>query len=97
MASTPRNSAAAIVTGPGTGSPYALGYDAGTNGDRYRYQSGSFTARTGTGSLDATFPDGTYTFKDLQGNLLAPCPLTGDVYPNVPQVLTVNGLTPTWE
>ena len=91
-----QNATGGSVTGPGAGSPYALGFKGDTDGDKYRYSTGSLAALIGAGGLNTLYPDGTYTFKDTQGNTLASLSLTGDVYPNVPQVLLVNGLTPTW-
>ena len=70
---------------------YTLGLEAGDNGeynDEYGYSSGAITDQA---TLDSIYPDGNYTLND--GNVAA---LTGDVYPNTPQVTLVNGVTPTW-
>lgn len=91
-----QNSVAGSVTGPGAGSPYVLGFDADSSENKYRYSSGSVAALTGAGGLNTVYPDGTYTVRDGSGNTLATLALTGDVYPNVPQITAVNGLTPTW-
>ncbi len=84
------------VSGPGAGSPYAYGFDAGSGGLKFRYASGSLAALTGAGGLNTLYPDGTYTIKDVNGNAVAIVALTGDVYPNVPKITAVNGNTPTW-
>ncbi|HEV3273033.1 MAG TPA: choice-of-anchor tandem repeat GloVer-containing protein [Candidatus Methylacidiphilales bacterium] len=80
---------AGSVTGP-TSTNYTLEFDAGDgNGSgQYKYSSGPVGSLA---ALNSTYPDGNYTLAD--GNVVA---LTGDAYPNAPQVTLVNGATPIW-
>jgi uncharacterized repeat protein (TIGR03803 family) len=77
-------------TGP-TSINYPLVYDnfggSDSNGN-YRYFSGEIGSQA---AMDSTYPDGNYRLAD--GNTAS---LTGDNYPNTPQLITVNGLPPIW-
>ena len=76
------------VAGPGSTS-LPLGYHADDGGSDYRYSSGAMTS---VSALNALAPNGTYTFP---GNIQVG--LTGDSYPAVTQILSVNGGTPVWD
>jgi uncharacterized repeat protein (TIGR03803 family) len=81
---------AGSTTAPGS-TVYPLSFDAeGGENDRgeYRYESGAIASQA---TMDTTYPDGTYTLAD--GHTVS---LTGDTYPNIPQILSVNGATPIW-
>ncbi len=73
-------------TGPAPGGSNLLTFNSTYND--YRFTSG---AEASQGALDAAYPDGSYTLSD--GTNVA---LTGDVYPNTPQLTAVNGTTPVW-
>jgi uncharacterized repeat protein (TIGR03803 family) len=79
---------AGSTTGPaGT---LTLAFDSGENNNygKYRFSSGPFLSQA---SMNTAYPDGSYTLAD--GNVAT---LTGDAYPNVPQITAVNGFPPIW-
>ena len=76
------------VTGPGSTS-FPLGFHADNDGSSYLYSSG---AAASSSVLDASHPDGSYTFP---GSLSVS--LTGGGYPAATKILTVNGGTPVWD
>ena len=75
------------ITGP-TSTAYTLLFNAQErSGGNYEYYSDPDSLST----LTSSYPDGTYTLSD--GVKVS---LSGDVYPNTPQVTLVNGHTPVW-
>lgn len=81
---------AGTVSGPSSSS-YPLVFTdtqgSGSGGDYY-YSGGAVSSLS---ALDGAYASGTYTFPDSQS-----VTLTGDTYPNIPQITLVNGATPTW-
>jgi uncharacterized repeat protein (TIGR03803 family) len=64
--------------------PYGGDNDTGN----FEFSSGAVASQA---TLDSTYANGNYTM--VNGTTVA---LTGSVYPNVPQVMSVNGGTPVW-
>jgi hypothetical protein len=84
-----QDAAAGSVTGPGGGLTLAFNSrdDTSSNDNApYEYQSAAIASQT---TLDSTYPNGNYTFPDSR--VLS---LTGNTYPNTPQITQVNGATP---
>jgi len=83
--------ATGTVSGPSSSS-YPLVFTAlnsSSKGGSFLNQSGPFASQA---SLDSAFANGSYTFPDTQV-----VSLTGNTYPNIPQVTLVNGATPIWD
>ena len=78
------------VTGP-TATSYPLVFSAtfdNSSGGNFVYEGGPLSSQA---NLDSAHPNGNYTFPDTQV-----VSLTGNTYPNIPQVTLVNGATPIW-
>jgi uncharacterized repeat protein (TIGR03803 family) len=84
-----QSSAPGSINAPNTEVP--LSFSAGDTDANtpYRFTSGPVTDQA---ALDSAYNDGTYTLIDGQN-----VSLTGDAYPNTPQITSVNGTTPVWD
>ena len=83
--------AGGTVSGPSSTS-YPLVYttrQSGSSGGTYVDLSGPVSSQA---NLDDAYANGNYTFPDTQV-----VSLTGNTYPNTPQVTQVNGATPVWD